>query len=231
MKREFGAEVDTGVPQVAYREAISLRATFDYTHKKQTGGAGQYGRVAGFMEPMDEGGFEFVNRIKGGAIPTQFVLAVEKGFRSCLKKGPLAGFPVVGLRVTINDGQSHSVDSSDRAFHEAAFGAFRQAYSKAAPMLIEPLMKVVVECPSEFQGSVLASFGQRRGRIVSAAEYGVFATIEAEVPLETMFGYSTTLRSMTQGKGEFTMEFSRYAKAPESFAEEVKKRREKGGKN
>jgi len=224
MKREFGAVVDTGIPQVAYREAISRRVEFNYIHKKQTGGAGQYGRVAGFMEPLEEGTYEFISEVKGGVIPTEFIPAVDKGFRSCLKKGLLIGFPVLGLRITVNDGQHHAVDSSDRAFIQAAIGAFKQAYLKAKPVILEPIMKVSVECPSEFQGNVMSSINQRRGLIMSSAEDGVFTTVEAEVPLAEMFGYATTLRSLTQGKAEFTMEFSRYSKVPEPVEEELKER-------
>ena len=223
MKREFGAEVETGMPQVAYREAISERADFDYTHKKQTGGAGQYGRVAGFMEPSEGGIYEFVNGIKGGVIPTEYIPAVEKGFRSCLEKGRLIGFPVLGMRVTIIDGQFHSVDSSEMAFTQAAIGAFSQSYVKAKPIILEPVMKVSVECPSEYQGNVMSSINQRRGIIVSSTEDGFFTTVDAEVPLAEMFGYATTLRSLTQGKAEFTMEFSRYSKVPGPIAEELKK--------
>ena len=225
MRREFSAEVETGNPQVAYREAITRRTSFDYIHKKQTGGSGQYGRVAGFMEPSDEGVYEFVSQVKGGAIPTEFLPAVDKGFQSCLTKGPALGFPVLGMRVTVNDGQSHSVDSSERAFTHAAIGAFRQAYMKAKPVILEPIMKVSVESPSEYQGSVLSSVNQRRGLITSSTEDGIFTIVEAEVPLVEMFGYATVLRSLTQGKAEFTMEFSRYAKVPESIATELKKRR------
>ncbi len=222
MKREFEAEVETGMPEVAYREAISQRAEFDYTHKKQTGGAGQYGRVAGFMEPTDEGAYEFRSEVRGGVIPTEFIPAVDKGFQSCLNKGLLIGFPVIGLRVTVNDGAHHVVDSSDRAFIQAAIGAFKQAYGRAKPVILEPIMRVSVECPSEFQGNVMSSLNQRRGLIVSSAEDGVFTTVEAEVPLAEMFGYATTLRSLTQGKAEFTMEFSRYAKVPYSLEEDLK---------
>ena len=224
MKREFGADVDTGIPQVAYREAISRRAEFDYIHKKQTGGAGQYGRVTGFMEPSKEGVYEFINRVKGGVIPSEFIPAVDKGFQSCLKKGPLIGFPLLGMRITVNDGQHHAVDSSERAFVQAAIGAFKQAYLRARPVILEPIMKVSVECPSEFQGNVMSSINQRRGLIMSSAEDRVFTTVEAEVPLAEMFGYATTLRSMSQGKAQFTMEFSRYSKVPESLAEELKSR-------
>ena len=233
MRREFGSEVDAGTPQVAYREAISRRGEFDYIHKKQTGGAGQYGRVAGFMEPSEGGVYEFVNQVKGGVIPTEFITAIDKGFHSCLDKGRLIGFPILGMRITINDGKHHPVDSSDRAFMQAAKGAFKQAYSDAKPVILEPIMKVSVESPSEFQGNIMSSINQRRGMIVSSAEDGVFTTVEAEVPLAEMFGYATTLRSLTQGKAEFTMEFSRYSKVPESVSDELKAKfadRSKGGK-
>lgn len=222
MKREFEADVATGVPQVAYREAISRRVEFDYLHKKQTGGSGQYGRVVGYMEPAGDNVYEFVNQVKRGVIPTEFMPAVDKGFQSCLKEGLLIGFPVLGMRIVVNDGQFHAVDSSDRAFTYAAIGAFKQSYSKAKPVILEPVMKVSVECPSEFQGNVMASINQRRGLIVSSAEDGVFTTVEAEVPLAEMFGYATILRSLTEGKAEFTMEFSRYSKAPEAVAEALK---------
>ena len=233
MKREFNAIVETGIPQVAYREAVSKRADFDYTHKKQTGGSGQYGRVVGFMEPSGEGRYEFVNAVRGGVIPTEFIPAVDKGFQSCLSKGLLIGFPVLGMKVTVNDGQYHAVDSSERAFTQAARSAFRQAYLKAGPVILEPIMKVSVECPSEFQGNVMSSVNQRRGMITSSAEDGIFTTVEADVPLAEMFGYATTLRSLTQGKAEFTMEFSRYAKVPQSISEDLKaeyRERAKGGK-
>lgn len=221
MRREYQAEVETGMPKVAYRETITQRADFNYTHKKQTGGAGQFGRVAGYLEPAVESEFEFVNQITGGAIPTEFIPSCEKGFQACLSKGSMAGFPIVGVRVTINDGAAHSVDSSDMAFQQAAIGAFREAYTKAAPILLEPIMRVVVETPTDFQGAVLGTLNQRRGMIVSTSEDGVFSTIEAEVPLAEMFGYSTVLRSSTQGKAEFTMEFSRYHSIPRSIAEGI----------
>jgi elongation factor G len=185
------------------------------------------------MEPSDDGLYEFVNKIKGGVIPTEFVPAVDKGFQSCLKKGPLIGFPILGMRITANDGRFHSVDSSERAFNQAAIGGFKQAYMKAKPIILEPIMKVSVECPSEFQGNVMSSLNKRRGMIMSSAEDGVFTTIDTEVPLSEMFGYATTLRSLTQGKGEFTMEFSRYSRVPESAAEELRskfKDKSKGGK-
>ncbi len=223
MKREYSADVSTGQPQVAYRETVSQRAEFNYLHKKQTGGSGQYGRVAGFMEPLEDGEFEFVDKIVGGVIPREYISSCEKGFRSCMKKGTLIGAPVTGIRITINDGASHSVDSSDMAFQQAAIGAFKEAYPKARPVIMEPIMKVVVETPSEFQGQVLATLNQRRGIIVGTSEDGVYSVVEAEVPLAEMFGYSTALRSSTQGKAEFTMEFARYRPVPQSIADELKK--------
>ncbi len=232
MKREYNAEVEVGQPQVAYREAISRRADFNYTHKKQTGGSGQYGRVAGFIEPLEEGDYEFVNEIKGGAIPTEYIPACDKGFQSAMAKGSLIGFPIVGIRVTINDGQAHSVDSSDMAFQLAAIGAFKEAYPKAKPIILEPIMKVSVEGPTEFQGNIFGSINQRRGIIISSTDEGAFSTVEAEVPLSEMFGYSTTLRSLTQGKAEFTMEFLKYGKVPQSVSEElIKEYQEKNKKD
>ncbi|MEW6490496.1 MAG: elongation factor G [Thermodesulfobacteriota bacterium] len=225
MKREYSAEVTTGQPQVAYRETVSQRAEFNYTHKKQTGGSGQYGRVAGFMEPLDEvGDYQFVDKIVGGVIPREFISSCDKGFKACLKKGSLIGAPVTGVRLTINDGAAHSVDSSDMAFQQAAIGAFRDAYSRARPIILEPIMKVVVETPSEFQGQVLGTLNQRRGIIVGTSEDGVYSVVEAEVPLAEMFGYSTGLRSSTQGKAEFTMEFAKYRPVPQSVSEELKKK-------
>jgi elongation factor G len=224
MKREYNAEVVSGMPQVAYRETITKRAEFNYTHKKQTGGAGQYGRIAGFLEPAEGEAFVFDNQVTGGSIPTQFIPSCEKGFRACLKKGPKLEFPVVGVRVVINDGASHSVDSSDMAFQAAARGAFVEAYPKAGPVIMEPIMKVVVETPIEFQGPVMGTLNQRRGMIVGTQEEGPFCAIEAQVPLAEMFGYSTVLRSSTQGKAQFTMEFSSYKQVPQSIGEELAKK-------
>ncbi len=219
MKREYRAEVHTGKPQVAYREAISHKAEFDYTHKKQTGGSGQYGRVVGAIEPNPKAVYEFVNEVKGGRIPKEFIPSCEKGFRAVMKKGALIGFPVIGVRVVLKDGQSHTVDSSDIAFQMAAQGAFRQVYAKAKPQILEPVMKVSVEGPTEFAGAVFGSINQRRGVIVSSVEDGLFSRVDAEVPLSEMFGYSTVLRSLTQGKAEFTMEFLKYGKVPGYVAE------------
>ncbi|MDR0401971.1 MAG: elongation factor G [Treponema sp.] len=219
MRREYRCEVETGMPQVAYRETITQRSEFNYTHKKQTGGSGQYGRVAGYMEPWSGGDYEFVDNIKGGAIPTEFIPSCDKGFKEAVKKGSLIGFPIVNIRCVINDGQSHPVDSSDIAFQLAAIGAFREAYGKAKPCILEPIMKVSVESPTEFQGNIFASINQRRGIISASTEDGTFSRVEAEVPLSEMFGYSTSLRSLTQGKAEFTMEFEKYGKAPVSVSE------------
>jgi len=226
MKREYGCEVETGAPQVAYREAISQRAEFNYTHKKQTGGSGQYGRVAGWIEPITEGeeDFEFVNEVRGGAIPTEFIPSVEKGFRSMIAKGRLIGFPVIRLRIGIDDGQAHSVDSSDNAFQAAARGAFREVYPRAKPIILEPIMKLEVEGPSEFQGVVLKTIMQRRGTVIGTTEEEGFSRVEAEVPLAEMFGYATDLRSNTQGKAEFTMEFARYLPAPSEVQKQLKEK-------
>ncbi|TVR85982.1 MAG: elongation factor G [Spirochaetaceae bacterium] len=234
MKREYKAEVETGMPQVAYREAISTMVEFDYTHKKQTGGSGQYGRVAGFVEPLNEGDYEFVDAVKGGVIPKEYIPSCDKGFRMAMRQGTQVGFPVIGVRVTINDGSTHPVDSSDMAFQQASLAAFRSVYEKAKPKILEPIMKVAVEGPTEFQGNIFASINQRRGLILASSEDGAFSRVEAEVPLSEMFGYSTVLRSLTQGKAEFTMEFLKYGKVPESISDELKteyrKAREAGHK-
>jgi elongation factor G len=224
MKREYNALVETGAPQVAFREAISKRADFDYLHKKQTGGSGQYAKIVGYIEPLEQGDYEFVNKIYGGSIPTEYIPAVDKGFRSSLEKGALIGFPVVGVRAVLVDGNSHAVDSSDMAFQTAARKAFRDSYRRAKPQVLEPVMRVSVEGPGEFQGAIYRSLMQRRGNILGSTEDGGFARVEAEVPLAAMFGYSTDLRSATQGKAEFTMEFSRYAPAPREVTEELLKK-------
>jgi elongation factor G len=232
MRREYGVEVQTGAPQVAYRETISQRAEFDYIHKKQTGGSGQYGRVGGYVEPLGEGiEFEFVSEVRGGAIPTEYIPSVEKGVRSAITKGRLIGFPVIGVRFVVNDGNSHSVDSSDMAFQIAGRAAFREVYPRARPIVLEPVMKLAVEGPIEFQGSYIKSVMQRRGTIIGTTEEAGFCLVEAEVPLAEMFGYATDLRSLSQGKAEFTMEFSRYLPAPaEVQAELVEKYRERTAK-
>ena len=231
MRREYKAEVTSGAPRVAYRETITRRAEFNYTHKKQTGGSGQYGRVAGYMEPVDGEEFTFVNEVTGGSIPTQFIAACEKGFRNCLPKGPKMEFPVTGVKVVINDGASHSVDSSEMAFQAAARGAFLEGYMRAAPVIHEPIMKVAVETPNEFQGGVMGSLNQRRGMIVGSQDEGPMCVIESQVPLAEMFGYSTVLRSLTQGKAQFTMEFASYRQVPQSISEEIAKKHQEEKKS
>ena len=223
MKREYKAEVKTGMPQVAYREAISEKVEFTYVHKKQTGGSGQYAKIGGYFEPYNEKDYNFVNMVKGGSIPNEFIPSCDKGFREAIKKGTLIGFPVVGVQAIVNDGASHPVDSSDMAFSTAALMAFRENYAKAKPIILEPIMRVAVEGPTEFQGNIFGSINQRRGVIIGSTEDGQFCSVQAEVPLSEMFGYSTVLRSMSQGKAEFTMEFEKYSKVPESVATVLKK--------
>ena len=231
MRREYNAEVTTGMPRVAYRETVTKRAEFNYTHKRQTGGEGQFGRVAGYLEPTTEEDFVFESRIVGGAIPTQFIPACEKGFKKCLEKGPKMEFPVTGIKVVIDDGQSHAVDSSDMAFQAAARGAFLEGYARANPVIQEPIMKVVVETPTEFQGAVMGTLNQRRGIIVGTQDEGPMCAIEAQVPLSEMFGYSTVLRSGTQGKAQFTMEFKTYRQVPKAVEEEILKKAAEEKKN
>jgi elongation factor G len=221
MRREYRADVITGAPEVAYRESITQFAEFDYTHRKQTGGSGQYGRVVGTIEPVEHTDYEFDNKVRGGRIPTEYIPSCDKGFQEAMKKGSLIGFPVVGVKITLLDGNSHSVDSSDMAFHTAAIAAFREVYRKASPRILEPIMKVSVESPSEFAGSVFASINQRRGIIVSSVEDETATRVDAEVPLSEMFGYSTVLRSLSQGKAEFTMEFQKYGRVPKSISEDL----------
>lgn len=231
MKREYKAEVKIGKPEVAYRETISQRAEFNYTHKKQTGGSGQYARVAGYIEPIapaaegeDQKEYEFIDKIKGGAIPTEYIPSCDKGFQLAMKKGTQVGFPIVNVSACVNDGAWHPVDSSDMAFQTAALSAFREAYERAKPVILEPIMKVEVTGPTEFQGNIFGSINQRRGMIISSSEEGVNCIVEAEVPLSEMFGYSTVLRSLTQGKAEFTMELAKYGKVPQSVSTELKEK-------
>ncbi len=231
MKREYNCEVETGAPQVAYRESITARGDFNYTHKKQTGGSGQYGRVAGFMEPDTEKEYEFVDAIKGGAIPNEYIPSCDKGFQKAVKEGSLIGAQIVGVKITINDGQYHPVDSNDNAFQIAAIGAFREGYAKAKPVILEPIMKVQIAAPNEFQGNVFGLINQRRGIIGETTDENNTSVVNAEVPLSEMFGFSTILRSSTQGKGEFTMEFLKYGKVPNAVADElIKKHQEEKAK-
>jgi elongation factor G len=231
MKREYNCDVIAGKPQVAYRESITRKADINYTHKKQTGGSGQYAKVMGYIEPLPADAvepYEFVDDVSGGSIPREYIGSCDKGFKDAIKKGTMIGFPIVGIRCAVNDGASHAVDSSEMAFKTAAMMGFREAYAKAAPTILEPIMKVEIDVPSEFQGSVVGQINQRRGVILETRSGDDSTSVTAEVPLNTMFGYSTDLRSATQGKGQYTMEFARYAIMPKNEQEEMsKKYREK----
>ncbi len=230
MKREFNCEVIAGKPQVAYRETINAKTDFDYTHKKQTGGSGQYAKIVGVIEPLaveegkDPKSYEFEDKVVGGRIPKEFIPAVDEGMQDQMKKGPLIGFPIVGVKVTLTDGAYHDVDSSYMAFKIASMAALREFYPKAQPTALEPIMKLQVTAPEEFQGNIMGQVNQRRGMIQGTTTIEGSVTVDAEVPLTEMFGYSTDLRSATQGKGEFSMEFSRYAPVPRGIQEELAKK-------
>jgi elongation factor G len=224
MKREFGVEANVGAPQVAYREAIKKSVQVEGKFIKQSGGRGQYGHVWLKMEPQESGkGFEFVDAIKGGTVPREFIPAVEKGLRETLPSGVLAGYPVVDVKVTLFDGSSHDVDSNENAFKMAASMAFKDGMRQAHPVLLEPMMAVEVETPEEKMGDVMGDLSSRRGIIQGMDDIagGGGKSVRAEVPLAEMFGYSTTLRSLTQGRATYTMEFKHYAEAPKSVAEAV----------
>ncbi len=224
IRREYNVAVEVGAPKVNYREAPTQAAAFNTRHRKQTGGSGQYAHIVGRLDvlPEDaEGTFLFEDSVTGGRIPKQFIPAVEKGFRSMLAKGPIAKYPVVGLAVYLEDGSYHEVDSSDMAFQVCAQTAMREAFPKARPVILEPVMKIEIECPSQFQGSVVGNLTSRRGLVLATEAQGAETRIEGEVPLAETFGYSTDLRSMTQGQGTFTMEFARYKRLPRSLEEEV----------
>jgi elongation factor G len=228
IKREFNAEVKTGAPQVKYRETITRPIDFDYTHKKQTGGSGQYAKVQGTLEPTEDGEFHFQSAVVGGNIPTEYISACEKGFAASVEQGMYIGAPVQGLKVVLKDGAAHAVDSSDMAFQTACKAAVRKFYPMGKPVALEPLMLVSIEGPSEYQGDIIKTLMQRRGVIVGTTEDEGFVRIDANVPLAEMFGYASVLRSSTAGKAEFTMEFARYAPAPAEVAEDlVKKFQEK----
>ncbi|WP_374032242.1 elongation factor G [Bdellovibrio bacteriovorus] len=228
MKREFNCEVIVGQPQVAYRETISVEAPYDYTHKKQTGGSGQYAKIVGKIVPLppqeDGSVFKFENKVVGGRIPKEFIPAVEEGFKEQTVKGPLIGFPIVGVEVVLEDGAYHDVDSSYMAFKIAGMAALREVYSAAKPTVLEPIMKLETTVPDEYQGSAVGQINQRRGTIVGTTAFEGNCVIEAEVPLTEMFGYSTDLRSATKGKGEFSMEFAKYAPVPRNIQEELAKK-------
>jgi len=213
MRREYNLAVRVGKPQVAYRETITRRAEFNYLHKKQTGGSGQYARVVGYIEPLEDGDSEFVDNIFGGAIPREFIPSCEKGFHDAMEEGGIHGYTVTGVRVVLNDGAAHSVDSSEFSFRIAAHDAFRQALNRAGSVILEPIMRVSVEVPEEFCGSVITGLSRRRGHITNHTMCERFSVIDADVPLAEMFGYAGDVRGATQGKAQFTMEFKRYALA------------------
>ncbi len=229
LKREYNCDVQVGAPQVNYRETIRTEAKFDYLHKKQTGGSGQFGQVVGMIKPLtddkkenDEQIFKFYNEIKGGSIPNEFIASCEKGFNDVMDKGPLAAFPLINVEVYLQDGRYHDVDSSDLAFRIASRMAMRQAVKAASPVILEPIMKVEVETPDEYQGGVIGDLSSRRG-IIQASESNDTGevTINALIPLSEMFGYSTVLRSMSAGKASYTMEFAKYGECPNNVAEKV----------
>ena len=231
MKREYKANVQVGMPKVSYREAPTQIGEYDYKHKKQTGGSGQYGHVVGKMIPMETSDeswpYEFVDEVRQGRIPNEFIPAVNKGFEEALKKGPLAGYEIVGVRMVLEDGSYHDVDSSEMAFRTAAIEGFRQGFMRSKPVLLEPIMTVEVECPTNFQGSITGDLNIRRGMILGTENRDTFCVIRAEVPLANMFGYATIVRSLSQGMATFTMEMARYGKVPVKLAEEIIANRKK----
>lgn len=219
MRREYGVEATIGRPQVAYREAISSESSFEYLHKKQTGGSGQFAKVCGYLEPISyeediNKSTEFIDGVIGGTIPPEYLPACRKGFEESIIKGPLMGHPVVGTRMVVNDGAAHSVDSSEMAFKLATMYAFSQAFKTAGAVILEPVMKVEVTAPLEFQTSIIGGLNKRRGIIENTESDNDYCTVTAEVPLNSMFGYSTDLRSQTQGKGEFSMEYKKHGQVP-----------------
>jgi elongation factor G len=224
IRREYGVDVEVGAPKVSYREAPTKVAEYNYKHRKQTGGSGQFAHIVGRLEPIveeTEETFIFEDDVTGGRIPKEYIPSVEKGFRDSIHKGPLAGFPIVGVKAVLEDGSYHEVDSSDMAFQVCARYAFREAFLQAGPMLLEPVMKVEIEVPTQFQGAVAGELNSRRGLIIATEVKGNIATIEGEVPLAETFGYSTDLRSMTQGQGTFTMEFAKYRRVPNAIQLEI----------
>ena len=224
IRREYGIEVEVGAPKVNYREAPTQAFEFNTKHKKQTGGSGQFAHIVGRMEPLPEDSpepFEFEDEVTGGRIPKNFIPAVEKGFREMIHKGPIAGYPVVGLKVILEDGSYHDVDSSEMAFRTCARTCMRENFNGTRPVLLEPVMKIEIECQTDAQGSVVGNLTSRRGMVVATEVSGNMCRIEGEVPLSETFGYSTELRSMTQGQGTFTMEFSKYRRLPVLLEREI----------
>ena len=224
IRREYKVELEVGQPRVSYRESPSKTVEYNYKHKKQTGGSGQYAHIVGKLEPLPEGhekNYEFENKVFGGRIPTEYIPSVDKGFQSMLAKGPLAGYEIIGVKMILEDGSSHAVDSSDMAFQICARDAFRETFMKSSPILLEPIMKVVVETPTEFQGSIIGDLSSRRGMVQGTESMGPNTVITALVPLAKMFGYATDVRSMSQGKAGFSMEFDSYKRVPKTIQEEI----------
>jgi elongation factor G len=222
LKREFKVEANVGTPQVSYREALRSPITHTYTHKKQTGGRGQFAQVEVEFSPLpNQAGFEFENGIVGGSIPREFIPSVEKGIKSALDRGPVAGYPVEGVKARLVDGKFHAVDSDQLSFELAGRMAFREASRLAKPVLMEPIMAVEVTTPEEYMGDVIGDLNSRRGRIEGMSQRGDAHVIKSMVPLSEMFGYSTDLRSITQGRAIYSMTFDHYSEVPKSIAEEI----------
>ncbi|MCR9074200.1 MAG: elongation factor G [Alphaproteobacteria bacterium] len=223
MRREFKVDANVGAPQVAYRESITKTSEVDYTHKKQTGGSGQFARIKLTFEPQERGeGFTFENTIVGGSVPKEYIPGVEKGLNSALDTGVLAGFPVVDMKVTLTDGAYHDVDSSVLAFEIAARAAFKEGVAKAGPVLLEPIMKVEVVTPEDYMGDIIGDLNSRRGQVSGMDQRGNARVVDAMVPLANMFGYVNTLRSMSQGRAQYTMQFDHYEPVPQAVADEVR---------
>jgi elongation factor G len=228
IRREFRAQVSVGAPSVSYREAPTAEAQYNYRHKKQTGGAGQFAHVVGRLIPLPTDGettYEFEDNITSGHVPSEYIPAVNKGFQAALKKGPLAGYEIVGCKMCLDDGSFHAVDSSEMAFRIAARDAFIEAFKQSRPCLMEPIMKVEVEMPQEFQGPIVGDLNSRRGIILETEVRDTFAVVRAEVPLAGMFGYATVVRGLSKGMATFSMEMSRYARVPAKLAEEIIRQR------
>ena len=222
MKREFKVEANIGAPQVAYRETITRQAEVDYTHKKQTGGTGQFARIKLVIEPNEPGaGYSFTSTIVGGSVPKEYIPGVTKGIESVMSSGPLAGFPMVDIKATLIDGAYHDVDSSVLAFEIAGRAGFREGIQKAAPKLLEPIMKVEVVTPEDYMGDVIGDLNSRRGQITGTENRGVVTVVNAMVPLANMFGYVNNLRSMSQGRAQYSMVFDHYEQVPQAVAQEV----------
>jgi len=224
MRREFKAQVTVGAPNVSYREAPTKEAEFNYRHKKQTGGSGQFAHVVGRLIPLEadaESTYEFEDNITGGRIPSEYIPAVNKGFQAAMKKGPVAGYEIVGCKMCLDDGSFHAVDSSEMAFRTAGRDAFIDVFKRAKPCLQEPIMTVEVETPSEFQGAIVGDLNSRRGIIMETTVRDTYTVVRAEVPLASMFGYATVVRGLSKGMATFSMEMCRYARVPQKLAEEI----------